>query len=253
MKRKIFFIIMIIMICITTTGCMKEKIENRKITNNAIDYFVQKYNIKRKDIEIKYNNLYGNETSCFFSCGDNTITIIYNTKEYIIRYDLESDSFGDNYQYEEIYNNFYQYLISNFPFATSIKIDMLESDVLATPTKYTDNIENYIKNTIIRTAAGNTFYTHVKIWIEATDEVQAKELHEKHHKTIITKLENLQVSYNIGFSKNEGDTGYYNAFYYYSVSSGGSPSFEFTDKVDNNRKRCNRSSIKFDDNILICN
>ena len=27
------------MICITTTGCMKEKIENRKITNNAMDYF----------------------------------------------------------------------------------------------------------------------------------------------------------------------------------------------------------------------
>lgn len=255
MDKKIIFVILLMMICMTTTGCMKEEIKSRKIAKNAINYFAQKYNINKKDIKIKKNRFYSKEAFCMNSCGENEMTITYNNKEYTIQYDLSDDSFGDNYQYDEIYNDLYQHLVSKFPFVTQIKIDLLYADVLRTSVKYDGDIVNYMKNSIKRRnddVSDSVGYTRIKIWIESSDANQAKELHEKYYKNMIIELENMRVSYNIALSKEENDNEDF-AFYYYCVNSGTRPSFSFTDKVDNNRKSCNRNSITFEGNILKCN
>ena len=257
MKYVKFFLIIII-ICLTSTGCIKEDIEKKQITRNAKEYFSSKYNINKSKIKIESNNFYGPNEKCWMSCGENEAKIIYNEKTYKIRYDESRENFGDDYQFEKISNDFNKYLSEKFPYAKTIKIDMLEYDVLATPTKYIGNIENYIKNTIIKTSVDNSSYTLVKIWIEATDSNQAKELHRRYRKELITELENLGISYNISFSNKEGSNEY-SSFYYYTVSDGGRrPAFMYWDRVDNTgenyltTKSCDEKSIDFKDDEIIC-
>lgn len=251
MKYVNFFII-IVLICLTSTGCIKEDIEKIQITKNAKEYFSSKYNVNKSKIKISYNNFYGKNERCWMHCGENEAQIIYNQKTYKISYDESRKSYGDNYQYEKINNDFNKYLLEQIPYAKTIKIDMLEFDVLATPTKYMGDIENYIKNTIIRTAAGDDSYTSVKVWIEAKDSNEAKELHSKYRKELITKLENLDISYSVTFSNEEGSNEY-SSFYYYSVSDGGRiPAFMYWDKVDNNYKSCDEKSITFNGDEIVC-
>ena len=252
------FLIIIVLTCILTTGCIREDIEKNQITKNAKEYFSSKYNINKSKIKMGHNGFYGPSERCWMSCGENEAEIIYNEKTYKIRYDESRKTFGDNYQYEKIKNDFDKYLLEKFPYAKIIEINMLASDVLATPTKYTGDIENYIKNTIIKTSAGNGSYTSIKIWIEATDANKAKELHTKYRKELITELENLGISYSISFSNKEGSNEY-SSFYYYTVSDGGrKPAFMYWDRVDNTgenyltTKSCNEKSIVFNGDEIIC-
>ena len=232
------YITILVLVCTITTGCSKSRIEKRKITKNAITYFTEKYSIKEKNIDIKNNGFYGQSAFCWNTCGENELDIIYNEKEYTIKYDLYNDSFGDNYQYEQIYNDLYKYLENKFPFATKIKIDLLEEDVLYTSTKYNHDIINYMKNVISKDYFEDG-YTWIDIWVETKNEMQAKEMHEKYSNIIISELENIKVSYNVAFSSEEnyGET---NAFYYYHVYEN---NFIFKDNVDKNRKSCNRSTL----------
>ena len=258
MKDKKILIVIIIS-CLLTTGCMKNSIERSKITKNAKDYFSTKYNIKKSKIKISYNGFYGPSTYCLPSCGENQATIIYNEKTYHIKYDSSRKTYGDDYQYETIKNDFHKYLVENFPYAKTITIDMLEDDVLETPTKYTGNIENYIKNTMIRTNANDSAYTKVAVWIETDDPNQAKELSRKYRKELITKLNSLNISYSISFAKTEGRNESA-SFYYYTVRVAESEStFMYWDRVDHNNGNsratttCNGKSISFNDDEIICN
>ena len=252
------FLILIVLICILSTGCIKEKIERNEITENAKKYFSTKYNIDKSKIKIGYNGFYGPSENCFMSCGENEAEILYNGLSYKIRYDKSRGTYGDNYQYGEIKDDLNKYLLEKFPYAKSIKINMLEYDVLATPTKYTGDIKNYIKNTIIKTSVNNSLYTSVKIWVEAADADQARELHRKYRKELITELEDFGISYRILFSNSE-ESNEYSSFYCYSVSAGGrKPALMYWDRVDNAggnykpTKSCEEKPISFNDEEIIC-
>lgn len=260
--KKVVSIIIAMVASFLLTGCteFEASIENKKITKNAINYFIQKYNIKQKDITISHNNLYGevgtHRLGCINSCGENQLIITYNNKKYTIEYNLSYNEFGDNYQYDEIYNDLQQYLNNLFPFVTKTEITLLEFDVLRTPTKYNHDIENYMKNSIKRKKTGDneSGFTWIKMWIEVSESNQAKKLHDNYSKSIISKMEELQVSYDVDFSKNEKDNRYSTDYYYgYHVSSSMNPSFDFVDKVNNKYKRCNRNTIVFNGNVLNCN
>ena len=73
-------ILLLTVVCLLITGCTKEQKEKRIITKNAINYFTEKYNLNKKDIEIKTNRLFGENNLCFDSCGENQMIIIYNEK-----------------------------------------------------------------------------------------------------------------------------------------------------------------------------
>ena len=262
--RKTISILFLVLICLLLSGCTKTYREKKKITKNAIEYFAQKYNFNKDDIDISYNGLYGIEGSgglrCLDSCGDNQMKIFYDGKEYLIKYNISDDSFGDDYQYNDIYNDLYNYLVNKFSFATTIKIDSLTSDVLRTSAKYNYDIVDYVKNVIRKEQFGDTtkISTFIRVWIEVNDSNKAKELHEKYKKELITELDNLDTSYSIAFSNKE-TSNEYTSFYYYSVINGGrKPAFMFWDKVDNDgdnylaTKTCNSKYVIFDDAEIIC-
>lgn len=240
--KYIKYIILLILISIITTGCsfIEAKKEKRIITKNAINYFSEKYNIKKRNIKIQYNNFYGSSAFCFNSCGPNKIDIIYKTKEYTIQYDLEHDFYGDNYQYEEIYNDLYIYLTKKMPYA-KIKINSLEADVLLAPKKYNHDIINFMKNEIKKTYYEYSDlehgYTWISIWVESKSKEEAKRIHEQYSETILSELENLEVSYRLTFSEHENFGGSDNAYYQYHVSN---ENFSFQDKIDNKMKHCRR-------------
>lgn len=252
-------IIILMAISLITTGCIKDDIEQYKIGNKAKEYFANKYDVKKSKIKIKANYFYGPNKRCWMSCGENKATIIYNEKEYKILYDETSETYGDDYQYEEIYNDLQKYLSDKFSYAKNIKINYLEYDVLSTPTKYNGDIKDYIKNTIVRKSVENSSSVWIKIWIEATDEKQAKELHNKYKKELLTELNDFNISYQITFAKEEDDNEYF-AYYYYNYSDGGrSPAFLFYDRVDlttDNKARgrsCSHGSATYNGDKLVCN
>ncbi len=230
-------------IIIILTGCGTSVLEKRKITNNAIEYFTNKYNINKKNIKINRNKLYGKDDTCLDDCGENYLYISYNNKEVIIKYNPVENSYGDNYQYNQIYEEFLKYLNTKFNYINEIKIDLLEADVLRTPNKYDGNIKDYFKNIKkdIYDDGMKSGYTWVKLFIEAKNETDAKDLNQKYSKELITELEDLEVNYNIVISLNS-ETNEYSSFYYYHVYDS---YFYLTDKVDNHKYSCQRSELKY--------
>ena len=240
-------VILIVLVVLVTTGCFESKIEKKKITNNAIDYFSKKYNFNKKNIKIKENNFYGENEFCMNDCGENEATIMYNKKEYIIRYNMSNQSYGDNYQYEKIYNDLNKYLKDEFPFATEIKIGLLEEDVFKISQKYDNNIENYMKTI----SEQEYIYTDIDIWIKAMDANEATNLKNQYANIIISKLEKLNIDYAFNIAEKENDNEYF-AFYFCAVSNGVSPSFIFKDNINKTSKKCDRNTISISDNNLIC-
>lgn len=250
MKERLKILFIGIMI-ITLTGCGTSIFEIKKITNNAINYFTNKYNIDKKDIKIIDNRLYGNNESCIDSCGENELIINYKNKEYTIRYNNDANFFGDNYQYDEVYTDLLNYLNNKFKFANKIKVyDSLEADVMGTSEKYNGNIKEYynkIKNFYSNHKyiysedglIGDHIYTDVGIWIEAKTPEEAKRLNKSYSKEIIKELESLGVSYHIDISVNSDDNDY-SAFYYHVYDE----EFYLTDKVDNQQIHCERNDLQ---------
>ena len=259
MKKMIFvFVFLFVLLCSSAKGCIKDDNEKRTLGKRAIDYFSTKYNIEKSKIKMIQNGLYGNEDHCWNDCGENEAKIEYNGKSYIIKYDLSTDTLGDNYQYKTIKNDLNKYLSEAFPYVSSIDIDMLDDDVYATPTKYTGNIEKYIKETRVRSKIDGGAYTKVAIWIETENIPLARELHNKYKKDLITKLNNLDISYHISFSTVK-ESSVCNAYYSYNVSDlNNYPQLEFWDNLDHNSencqsaKRCVRKTIEFDGDEIIC-
>ena len=238
---------------LTTTGCIAEKIENHNITKRAKEYFATKYDIKQSELKITDNHFYGPKTTCWMSCGENEAHISYEEDTYKITYNLQRDSFGDDYQYEEINKDLEAYIKKKLPYVKTVKIAGLDADVLATSEKYTKDIKEYFTNSIKLCEGCSNKNTYIDVWIEAQDSEQAKTLHSEHRKEIIIELDSLDVSYTILFSREEGDSEY-SAFYFYSVSNGGrSPAFMFKDKVDPaNNKNCTNKTVNFVDDKIVC-
>lgn len=243
MMKKISKILIIFTIITILTGCGTSALEKRKITNNAINYFSNKYNINKKNIKINRNYLYGKDETCIDDCGENYLYINYDNKEFIIAYNPREDYYGDNYQYDRIYEDFFNYLNTKFNYVNEIKVDLLDADVIKTSNKYDGNLKNYFKN--IRKSISDDGmkqgFTWVEIWIEANDETAAKELNQKYSKELITELEDLEVSYNITISSTS-EMNEYTSFYYYHVYDS---YFYLTDNVDNRSYSCQRSELEY--------
>ena len=247
--KKILFASLIVLMCLMTTGCFKSSIEKKQITNNAINYLVSKYNFDKSKLKVVDNRFYGKSERCFVSCGENNAIIIYEDKKFYVAYDRSKNVYGDNYEYDKVYNDLETYLKNTFPFATKIKIDSLESCLLSAPDKYNGNIVDFMKKYVRRGVFGN--YTWIHVWISEEDEIGAKKDHEEYSKTIITTLETLSTSYNVAFSKKELDNEYF-AYYYYHVSDNISPSFNFKDNINKKSTRCQRENISYNGNELKC-
>lgn len=227
-------------------SCSPAAFDKRKMANKALDYFTNKYNINKKDIKIEHNTLYSNSkyVLCVAVCPENEMSIYYKDKEYKIEYYLKEKYFADDYQYEQIYNDLLKHLQTKFSYISDIKIDFLNLDVIKTPDKYNGNIESYFKNIKKSvyddgTRVGNT---SIDIWIEAKDEIEAKELKQKYIKELVTELENLEVKYEIAISS-INKISKYSSFYFYQAYES---YFYSTDKVDKNEHSCKRSNLEYE-------
>ena len=232
--KKIKYLVVLILLCFVTTGCFLENKEKNQITNDALEYFSSKYNIDKSKITVNNNNFYGKDERCWMVCDDNAARGTY----------------GDDYQYNEIYNDFYNYLSGIFTYTNRIVIGSLEEDILATPTKYTGNIENYIKNTLIRTYTNNSLHTNVEVLIEVTDSNQAKELNRNYRKQLITELSSFNTSYNILFYGNDENNNRLTFYEYKYISHIEYDAFSYNDFESKKIKQCDKPSFKGEE--LIC-
>lgn len=101
-NRRVTYIILALLVSFLLTGCGCSIVENKKITNAAIKYLKEKYNIKRKDIKIESNEFYGESRFCLPVCDNNRMSFKYKNKSYFVYYDRESKTYSDNVQYETI-------------------------------------------------------------------------------------------------------------------------------------------------------
>ena len=184
----IIFNIIIVLCVISFFIGSDQKIKNRITANKAINYFSDKYNIRKKDIKIDENGL------DYCLKYTDSLYINYNNKEFIIKYNEHENYFGDNYQYDQVYRDFLDYLNTKFNYVNEIKINRLYDSLLETPERYDGNIKDYIRN-----LKGVAVY----IWIEAKNKDEAYELNQKYSNAIVTELEELKVNYKIVFSTNE--------------------------------------------------
>lgn len=128
-------------------GIILSPFDTYVLENRALDYFSEKYDINRSSIKIVQNKgVKYKDAACWDGVCSNELIISYNSKEYTIQYNDEINTFGDNYQYQLIYDDFSKYLRKNFPNASQIEIRRLEEDVLQTAARYDGDIEHYIKN-----------------------------------------------------------------------------------------------------------
>ena len=89
------------------------------------------------------------------------------------------------------------------------------------------------------TRVGNT---SIDIWIEAKDEIEAKELKQKYIKELVTELENLEIKYEIAISS-INKISEYSSFYFYQAYES---YFYSTDNVDKNEHSCERSNLEYE-------
>lgn len=173
-RKKIINLILLIIICITLTGCLESNSEKNLITKNAINYLKEKYDIKRFQYRITNNSFYGDSHKCFITCEDNRMRIKYKKNIYEVYYDKEKKEFSDNLQYEKIKND----LIDSFskkyykPKDIEIKFDEYNSAF------YNEtNLDNMIRNLSL------TAYYNSK-----------KEYNEENAKNILTTFYNTYGS-----------------------------------------------------------
>jgi hypothetical protein len=244
MKKKLFMVILVVVL-FTVTGCFN--FEKSKLEKRAINYFVEKYNIDKNDIDVTKNTLYGKDRTCIDDCGDNELIINYKGGKYKIKHNPYTEFYGDNYQYNDIYNGLVNYLNDKFPFTNKITVKFVEYDIVSVPVKYNGDIKYYYEEVKAfennhRYISDNISYiprdlsTWVNVWIKAETKEEAKSLNTKYSKIITDELNSLGVSYNLAISLNSNDNDY-SAFYYYHAYSN---QCYFTDRVDNQKSKCDR-------------
>ena len=239
MKKRLLIVLLLCLLF--TNGCNLGK-KDTELSNKAIEYFSNKYNINKEDIVIEKNMLYKEEKEevCINSC-DNNLIINYKDKRYIIEYDANRDIFTDNYQYEEVQKEFSKYLKNKFGENIDyLSISLLDSSIFNKSLKYTNDIKTYITN-INKLDELETHHvrTNVEIKIKADNEIEAKELYEKHALNIINELESLKVNFSIEFTKDVNDIK--SPIYYYVKANDNQISL--TDKINNNNIYCKRGSF----------
>ncbi len=219
-----------------------ERAEKKEITNKAVEYFSEKYDIKKKDIKIIFNNFYGKDKECFLACDANRAFITYKNEEYIIYYDPYTNTYNDNFQYNRVYEDFLKYLNNRISFATEIKIEHLESDVTWTSQKYEGNLKEYFAK-IKASRASKELNTVVSIWLDAQTAEEAKMLKEKYSTEInelINEFEDLKIGYRIIISSKFSNY-YSHSFYYYDMYNS---KYSFYDNVDNTSSTCDRDNFE---------
>ncbi|MBP3339200.1 MAG: hypothetical protein J6L69_07335 [Lachnospiraceae bacterium] len=123
MKRKLFIITIAMTILAGFSGCMskeeKEKAKEyeKQAEENAVEYIKEKYDIDADVVEASFNKsgMFGEVASSYVD-----VKMEYDDKEFDVYVrgdkawdDLDEDGkklFGDNYQYDEIYNDMKDYL-----------------------------------------------------------------------------------------------------------------------------------------------
>ena len=234
MNKIIISLLIILLSILLITGCQSK--EKKEITNNAIEYFSNKYNINKKDIKITTNYLYSDGKKCFVACGDNRLYIKYKNKEYYINYFPKENYYADNYQYEEINKDLQTYLEQRFPYADYIEITSLEYMLSQEPDKYNGDIVKYLQGLNIE--LGETVVWPM-IWLKAETPEEARTLKQKYSSDLVNGLENIKVNYTIDISNKEGFQEYYSYYYFHVYDN----NFIFTDQVDGHNHRCSRTSL----------
>ena len=100
--KKIFIVFAMSLVCLMISGCSEASREKKEITQNAMKYLTEKYDIKKSKYKIEVNGFYGQHERCYWSCGENRMKIKYNNKIYNVYYNNESNVFSDNIQYATI-------------------------------------------------------------------------------------------------------------------------------------------------------
>ena len=219
----------------------------RKLTRDAIQYFTEKYNINERSVEITSNNLHTKDKKCFLACGENLLHITYRNEKYIIEYYPDEGVFADDFQYDEIYKDFSEYLNKKAPFVTEIQFDFLRSDIRSIPQKYDGDLKKYFM--IVREHYKpdedgiKSLRTSVDILLYAQTAEEAKEVIEKYSVEIsdlMKELETFGSRYRIAVAEKLTNNGSM-TFYFYEMSSFG---YSFYDNVDNKKISCARSQYK---------
>ncbi len=214
MKKRSLIILLLLTLVFILTGCGTSIFEKMELTKNAINYFVEKYDIDEEDIVITKNYLYGKNEKCLDECTYNILYITHKDTKYHLYYDMFDDYYSDDYQCDQIYEAFYQYLNNRFDYASKIELIDFKYDVEKTAYKYDGDIKEYVKNIrkSIKYYSDGTVegYSKIVISIEVNNEVDANEINQKYYKDFITELEELNLSYEVNiFQNNNGSKKYY--------------------------------------------
>lgn len=228
MKKNLFKLLFVIVICLLLTGC-KEDEEKKLITNQALDYFSSKYNIDKKDITITSNELYGSQTKCLDGCGENRLSINYKDTSVVIEY---HNGFSDNYEIAKIKEDYIKYVKDNIIPVTNITLGETD-DHLSFNKKYDGNIKEFLK--------GIDDDLYIVVYLECSTPEEALLFWRTYSTQLVTSLEDLDVSYNLFFSKAEGET---KPVVYFSYdSSVKTNKFKYTNGITNEIVECEKDKL----------
>ena len=228
MKKNIFKLLLVITICLLLTGCSEEEKEKKTITHNAVDYLSTKYNIKKDNIEIKDNKLYGNSTICLTNCPDNELKVTVKKEEYTITYNRKDNVFSDNYEVKTIVNDYIAYIKSKLKVVANITIKKKKK--IRVEEKYNGKIDEFLKDNNLNAI----------IIVEATTQDQAILNWRAYSLDAITSLEDLDINYNLRFSviDNDKETIIYN---YKSTTKDNK--FAMENNITNEKLECDRDTL----------
>lgn len=228
MKKSIFKILLIIILCFILTGCSEEEQEKKMITTNAIDYFATKYNISNNNIQITDNKLYGNSTLCLTNCPENEIIITLNKEKYIIKYDKKKKIFSDNKEVNKIVSDYKEYIKNSLKVITTISIENEEK--IRVTEKYDGDIKKFLK--------ANTLNAILVVESKTQDEAV---LNWRTYSTdAIIALEDLNITYNLRFSVIDNDK---ETIIYNYKSSNINNKITIENNVDNTKLECDRNTL----------
>lgn len=219
---------------------LQAKSEKKEITNNAILYIRDKYDVNESEIKLSNTNLYGEHERCFLNCYENTTDVQFADKKCLITYYIEDNYYTDDCQGKELKTGFEKHLKEKFVFLSDVEAS---TEAEGTPIKYDDDIDDYFRkvnqfNTTKEVV--ENYGISAKIWIMANNNSQAKDIYQKEIKALVVYLEKLGLHYSVSISKINTD--YEEDTFYYI--EGYEESFKVVDNVDNNTIKGPRSDYK---------
>ena len=211
--------IICVAIIILLTGCGTSSCERRWLQERALNYFSNKYDIKKSKIKVIKNDLRDQDEHCYFACDDNALYIEYEGKKYTIKYNSDDNNyeyFADDYQAEEIKNDILEYLSSEYEYISYLSIDIafLKDDVLRIPEKYTGNFKTYLGQNRTLDNYNPQVNARIEIWIQAQNKEEAKELYEKSAK-LAKELFNFPIEASICIAKEKCKFAYGDTYFYF--------------------------------------